>query len=397
MMIHRIFAITLFIGTTLLVNNLQSQTQLFVEGTSIASSEPVAEISTGATSGTLSLGLKVLAVSNTTGFGVGGQFIGSTSGVVGQGFNAAGVQGGSEAGYGVEGTSENSYGGYFLNKMKTQPDLVVGGNSLNANGIIASDPGFSGSSLFLRSNNSLLLQLDHNNNSDGFFTIQNGTGSAVLVVGEQGDMALAGNSEASRPQLLLRETETTDYARFRLQNDSNGDYWDIAGGGVNNGELNFFRSSVGNILQLHSSGDPLTTSTGAYLSSGGMWTNNSSASLQILEGHINLTNLLSTIARLPMYQWRYKQEPYALHLGPVAEDFYDLFHCGKGNKHIAPSDLAAVAVAGVQALNKENGKLREENIMLKTTLADINKRVRTLEEIIEKMSIEELNTITNEN
>ncbi|MDH3651776.1 MAG: hypothetical protein OEQ53_18980 [Saprospiraceae bacterium] len=351
------------------------QTQLSVEGTRISSNEPVVEISTGATSGTLTLGLKVLAVSNLTGFGVGGQFTGSTSGVVGEGFTDAGVKGGSESGAGVKGTSQYFYGGYFINEMKSHPDLVVGGNLANANGIISSDPAFPGSSLFIRSNNSLLLQLDHNNDSDGFFTIQNGAGSAVLAVGEQGDMALAGNSEASRPQLLLRETEASDFARFRLKNDSNTDYWDIAGGATSNSELNFYHSGVGNILQLHSSGNPITTLTGAYLSSGGMWTNNSSLALKNLGDKIDPNRILSAISKLPIYEWRYKTEPQSLHLGPTAEDFYQLFYFGNSNKHLAPSDLAAVALASAQALSQENQEIRRELSLLKSMIEEIHEKL----------------------
>ena len=47
-----------------------------------------------------------------------------------------------------------------------------------------------------------------------------------------------------------------------------------------------------------------------------------------------------------------------MHLGPTAENFYQLFSCGDSHKHIAPSDLAAVSLAAIQALCQENKELR---------------------------------------
>lgn len=186
--------------------------------------------------------------------------------------NDIGLKSKSTTDIGVFGESAFSFGGKFINTQKDNPDLVIGGNITNANGIIASDPSFPGSSLNIRSYNSLFLQLDYNNDSDGFFSIKNGSGSTVMAIGEQGDMVLEGDSQSNRPQLLLKETEDTDYARLRLMNNSNNQYWDIAAGGTNNGELNFFRVNEGNILQLHTFGNPITTSTGAYLSPDGVWT-----------------------------------------------------------------------------------------------------------------------------
>ena len=114
----RIFIITLLSCSTLFINEAQTQTQLNVEGTPISSDEPVVEINTQSTSGTLTTGLKVMAISNITGIGIAGHFVGSSGGVVGLGFNNAGVKGSSEAGYGIEGTSQSSFGGYFMNEMK---------------------------------------------------------------------------------------------------------------------------------------------------------------------------------------------------------------------------------------------------------------------------------------
>ena len=355
------FLANLFYCTVILLNLMPTaggQTQLYIEGTTLESSEPVVDVWTNASSGLISIGFRSRALSNIN--GIGGNFVGAAGGVIAEGFNLVGAEGRSELGIGVRGKSQSSFGGYFISEMKSNPDLVVGGNLTSASGLISSDPAYMGSSLFLRSNNALILQLDHDNNSDGFLQVQNGTGTAVMALGEQGDMALSGNSDLVKPHLLLTETETNDFARLRLKSTSTTDFWDIAGGSVLNSQLNFYQSGVGNVLQLNSIGNPIATATGAFLSPGGMWTNNSSASLKTLQKDLNPGEVLSQLTNLRLYQWNYHNEPSALHLGPTAEDFYQLFNCGESNRHIAPSDLAAVALAAVQALSAENRALKKQ-------------------------------------
>ncbi|MDH3245491.1 MAG: hypothetical protein OEM26_12810, partial [Saprospiraceae bacterium] len=277
--------------------------------------------------------------SNTTGDNV----VGKWEGVYGFGASRTGVYGESTSGTGIRGISENHYGGYFLNNDKMQPDLVIGGNNPSNPGddcVIASDPQYPGSDLFLRSNDAVVVELDHDLNEEGHFEVRNGSTKTVLSVNESG---LA----------HLHALVFNDYARHRLNNIDNMDYWDIAAEAAGNQDLNFFRSGVGNLLQLHSSGNPLTTATGAYLSSGGMWTNSSSATLRDLEDIIDPREILAAVSKLTLYKWRYKSEPESIHLGPTAEDFYHLFNCGKSDKHLACSDLAAVAMASVQALYQD--------------------------------------------
>jgi hypothetical protein len=317
---------------------------------------------------------------NLTGFGLAGRFTGSSAGIVAGGFKDFGILGISEAGFGVKGESLSSYGGYFINSEKSKPDLVVGGNLTNASGIIASDPDFSASGLLLRSNNSLLVQLDHDNNSDGFFALHNGAGSAVMSVGEAGDMALIGNSTLTKPHLLLTETEAGDYARLRLKSTSTTDFWDIAGGSFLNSQLNFYHSNVGNILQLNSLGNPITTSTGAYLSPSGVWTNASAfSSARRVAKAVDPLNILSELNKLQIHYWKSDGPDQIKHIAPSAEDFYRAFGCGEDDQHLAASDMAAVALAAIQALEKEN-------LELKKTVQSMSERFMKLELKLETLT-----------
>ena len=91
--------------------------------------------------------------------------------------------------YGVQGTSysPDGYGGYFANTGDSQGiDLVVGGG-VSDDGIISSEPESAGSDLFLHSNDEVWVRLDHDNDDEGHFEIQNGTDATVLRVDEDGN------------------------------------------------------------------------------------------------------------------------------------------------------------------------------------------------------------------
>ncbi len=61
--------------------------------------------------------------------------------------------------------------------------------------------------------------------------------------------------------------------------------------------------------------------------------------------------LLDTVEKLDVPSWNYKhQTADNRHMGPIAEDFYAAFRLGTSDKHVAPGDIAAVALATVKAL-----------------------------------------------
>ncbi|MBL0028754.1 MAG: tail fiber domain-containing protein [Rhodanobacteraceae bacterium] len=64
--------------------------------------------------------------------------------------------------------------------------------------------------------------------------------------------------------------------------------------------------------------------------------------------------VLARVARLPITTWRYKDADRGdRHLGPVAQDFHAAFGLGRDDEHVAPTDLAGVALAAIQALNAQ--------------------------------------------
>lgn len=95
----------------------------------------------------------------------------------------------------------------------------------------------------------------------------------------------------------------------------------------------------------------IETSTGAYLSTGGTWTNSSDvARKQNFEG-VDGEMVLEKVAALPIQTWNYKDDDVAVrHMGPTAQDFRAAFHLGDTDKAIATVDADGVSLAAIQAL-----------------------------------------------
>jgi Chaperone of endosialidase len=99
---------------------------------------------------------------------------------------------------------------------------------------------------------------------------------------------------------------------------------------------------------------PISTQTGAYLSSGGTWTNASDRNLKENFTPVDPADILNKINTLPVTEWDYKTEgPTVKHIGPVAQDFYSVFALGNNNTSISTIDPAGVALLGIQALSKQ--------------------------------------------
>lgn len=117
----------------------------------------------------------------------------------------------------------------------------------------------------------------------------------------------------------------------------------------------------------------INTETGAYLSEGGVWTNNSDRDRKENIQLLNSKSLLEKLARLDISKWNYKTEGENIkHIGPMAQDFYELFGLGKDNKSISTIDASGVALAAIQELNKKTEEIDR-----------LNERVSDLERAIE--------------
>jgi len=136
-----------------------------------------------------------------------------------------------------------------------------------------------------------------------------------------------------------------------------------------------------------------TNGDGAYLTAGGVWTNASSRSFKERFVQYRPTEVLEKVLQLPVEGYFYKgTEEY--HITPMAEDFYRLFGTGVHeiietdstgqlvrrpnpdvDKYLAASDVAGVALLGIQALHEENAQLRQRVADLETENAQLRQQV----------------------
>jgi hypothetical protein len=141
-----------------------------------------------------------------------------------------------------------------------------------------------------------------------------------------------------------------------------------------------------------SSGSPsfsnfINTSTGAFLSAGGTWTDSSDVNLKENFSTVDAAVILQKVADLPITSWNYiVQDESVRHIGPMAQDFYTAFGTGEDDKHISPLDTNGVALAAIQGLyqvvqdkDAQIISLQTENTELKTRLDDLDARLAKLE------------------
>jgi hypothetical protein len=123
----------------------------------------------------------------------------------------------------------------------------------------------------------------------------------------------------------------------------------------------------------------ISTSTGAYLSTAGIWTNTSDVNRKHLFRSMEGEDVLARLRTLPIQSWSYRVEDASVrHLGPTAQDFRAAFGLGSDDKVIGTVDADGVALAAAQALERrteeqraEIEKLRAENRALAERLARI--------------------------
>jgi hypothetical protein len=132
---------------------------------------------------------------------------------------------------------------------------------------------------------------------------------------------------------------------------------------------------------------------GAYLSAAGTWVNPSSRRFKERFVQYRPAEVLEKILQLPVEGYFYKgTEEY--HITPMAEDFYRLFGTGVHeiietdstgqlvrrpnpdvDKYLAASDVAGVALLGIQALHEENAQLRQRVSDLETENAQLRQQI----------------------
>ena len=128
------------------------------------------------------------------------------------------------------------------------------------------------------------------------------------------------------------------------------------------------------------SGAFIGTSTGAYLSTGGTWTNSSDVRRKHLFADVAGEDVLARLRAMPVRSWSYRAESDSIrHLGPTAQDFRRAFSLGNDSTSIATVDADGVSLAGVQALDARTLRQQTTIDSLRAENAARDARIRTLE------------------
>jgi hypothetical protein len=93
---------------------------------------------------------------------------------------------------------------------------------------------------------------------------------------------------------------------------------------------------------------------------------------------VKTREILEKLAGLRIQEWSYKTDPTSVrHIGPTSQDFQAVFELnGDDETNIASVDAQGIALAAIQGLND---KLNAENVQLRTSLANLERRLAALE------------------
>ena len=257
--------------------------------------------------------------------------------------------------------------------------------------------------------------LGFNNTGIGLYTLQNNTdgvdntavgwGALMNSENSNGNTALGGHSGQYLADSSNNNTFIGNYSGVSEVNSNTQIHNAIAIGAqatvaasntfvLGSESINYWSfgresNDIGKVIQV---GTDSSNGNGAYLSSGGVWTNASSIKFKTSFSDIVSKEVLSQLNKLVVKRWRYKGTN-EYHIGPFAEQFTSLFDLGVvGDKeHISTMDLVGVSIIGIQEqskmindLKKENDSIKKENHKIKAQLELIIERLKTVEFILEK-------------
>ena len=262
--------------------------------------------------------------------------------------------------FNVASGSDSSVSGGNSNLASGDSSTVSGGDSNDASGTQSTING--GSTNAARGTRSTVGG-GSNNCAGGDFSWAGGVGATVRPGNGIGDVQCAFGSSSG---------------------DANGDEGSFvwAGGGAiaSSGPNQFLVRAdgvyFGNVTVSDNvpTGRFINTSTGAHLTTGGVWTNASSRALKQNFTPINPLEILNKVNQLPISTWYYKTSSEGAHIGPMAEDFKAVFGFAGDGKSIGTVDADGVALAAIQGLNVKLEQLALENAALHARLEALEAR-----------------------
>jgi hypothetical protein len=232
-------------------------------------------------------------------------------------------------------------------------------------------------------------------NGTAFGVRSTAAGSSTFAVGEDNTASGAASvalgyhahTNARQGSFVFADRSSVDTMRAGVNHSAN---WRTSGGfrifsssNLSTGVTIQSGASVSNWGQANA---VISTSTGAYLSTGGAWTNASDVNRKHRFADIRGEDVLAKLRDIPIRSWSYLDEDDQVrHLGPTAQDFRAAFGLGLDETSIATVDADGVALAAIQALDRRAREQRDEIQGLQTDLAGLREENTLLKKRLDRL------------
>lgn len=191
-------------------------------------------------------------------------------------------------------------------------------------------------------------------------------------------MGYHSHTNARQGSFVFGDRSTVDTIRAGVNHSAN---WRVSGGfrifTSSNLTTGVTLQSGASISNWGQSNAVISTSTGALLTTGGVWQNASDVNRKHRFEQISNEEILEKLRKLPVTRWSYKTEAENIrHIGPMAQDFYAAFGLGSDNRGIGTVDADGVALAGIKALEERTRNLAAELENLKADNAALRQQMK---------------------
>jgi hypothetical protein len=204
-------------------------------------------------------------------------------------------------------------------------------------------------------------------------------------------LGYASHTNARTGSFVFGDRSTVDTIRAGVNHSAN---WRVSGGfrvftsgNLSTGVTIQSGASVSNWGQANA---VISTSTGAYLGTDGVWHDVSDVNRKHLFAEVSGEDVLARLRNLPITTWTYRVDADDVrHLGPTAQDFHAAFGLGSDPTTIAGVDEAGVALAAAQALERRSTDqearittLEQRNAQLEQENAEMRARLERIEAML---------------
>lgn len=188
------------------------------------------------------------------------------------------------------------------------------------------------------------------------------------------------HTNARQGSFVFGDRSTIDTIRAGVNHSAN---WRVSGGfrifTSSNLSTGITLQSGASVSNWGQSNAVISTSTGALLTTGGVWQNASDVNRKHHFEPVSGEAILDRLKTLPIQEWSYRTESDAIrHIGPTAQDFHAAFQLGHDNKGIGTVDADGIALIAIQALEARTQKQASEIEALKTENALMHKKMDSL-------------------